>query len=170
MGLRIVAPSTLGTVGRTGGWKDQCFSKGAPWATQRRSISFCSGLSVLWASGGGIRSSASVEKTRLMISLSSGLPGTMGMAPLLAGLRGDSAWSRRNLPFCFEGPWQWKQVSDMMGRMSRLKRTVSAGSPKVEQVQEIAIKTADHRDMRGILIFRRLFNHNLSQIITLRGQ
>src|SRR3954465_11189050 len=52
-----------------------------------------------------------------MASLFSGSPGTMAFF-----LRADSRSSRRNLPLraFLSGPWQVKQASDRIGRMSGL--------------------------------------------------
>src|SRR4051794_40746753 len=70
----------------------------------------------------------SVAKTREMMALLSGSPGTMGVIPerlfLVASSR-ISSLSPAMRDFA-SGPWHRKQVSDMMGRMSRLKRTGGA--------------------------------------------
>src|SRR5688572_32638307 len=62
---------------------------------------------------------------RMMISLSSGFPGTMGMIPFFVVLSASSRRSSRMpaLRALASKPWQWKHVSDMMGRMSRLNDT-----------------------------------------------
>src|SRR5687767_6924421 len=67
--------------------------------------------------------------TRCTIALFSGSPGTMGTAPLAVGFSASSRISSRMpaMRVFLSGPWQRKQVSAMMGRMSRLKRT-SAGA------------------------------------------
>src|SRR5262245_53119070 len=59
---------------------------------------------------------------RRATSLSSGLPGTIGVAPESAGLIASSRKSSRNSPWraFLSGPWQWKHVSDRIGRTSRL--------------------------------------------------
>jgi hypothetical protein len=49
--------------------------------------------------GGGICSSSSVESSRLMISLASGLPGTMASSPDLPPLRADSRKIQPQLTF-----------------------------------------------------------------------
>jgi len=68
------------------------------------------------------------SKTRAMNSLSSGRPGTIGTTPSSVGLRASSREiePQSGLARLASNPWQWKQVSDMMGRMSRLKDTGSA--------------------------------------------
>ena len=56
---------------------------------------------------------------------SRGSPGTIGATPLWLGFEASSRMSSR-IPAMREplsGPWQRKQVSAMMGRISRLKRT-----------------------------------------------
>src|SRR5262249_54064495 len=94
----------------------------APSATQRRSTSFCVAVNSLWAYFGGI-TFAALEKTRTMISLASGLPGTIGVRPEPVGFVASSRMSRRRLALraFLSGPWHRKQVSDMIGRTSRLK-------------------------------------------------
>src|SRR4029077_20231377 len=72
---------------------------------------------------------APVEKTRAMISLLSGSPGTIGVCPDRVGFVASSRMSRRMsaLRALRSGPWQRKQVSDMIGRTSRLKLIRSGG-------------------------------------------
>jgi len=67
--------------------------------------------------------SASSEKIRFTSSLSSGLPGRIASAAI-AGSR----LSRRNSAARVEaaGPWQRKQLSDKIGRISRLKSSFSS--------------------------------------------
>ena len=75
---------------------------------------------------GGITSSGSLLSIRAISSLSSGLPTTT--EPCFAAAPGTS--SRRSaLRWLRSGPWQAKQFSERIGRMSRLKRTFS--SPRV---------------------------------------
>ena len=78
-----------------------------------------------FAAGGGIRSSASSAKIRRTSSLSSGLPGTIGRSPELAGFFAASSSSSRSFalrPFS-SGPWHLKQCRDRIGRTWSLKST-----------------------------------------------
>ena len=63
-----------------GGMNDQSGWYSAPAAIQALSVSFWAAVSCLWIDGGGMTSSLSVAKMRWIISLSSGLPGTMAPA------------------------------------------------------------------------------------------
>ena len=69
--------------------------------------------------------SASSEKIRSTNSLRSGLPGVIALEAT-AGSR----LSRRNSAARVDaaGPWQRKQLSDRMGRMSRLKSSFSSAT------------------------------------------
>ena len=107
----------------TGGTNDQCFPHSTPSRIHCSRTAIASGLSgFLWESSGGMNSSGSSDFTRLISSLSSGLPGTitLAMAP--------SRVSRRNfaLRAAASNPWQAKQLSERMGRTSRLKSTGSS--------------------------------------------
>ena len=95
-----------------------------PRATHWRIVSFCAAVSSLWRIPGGMIR-ASVAKMRWMISLFSGSPGTIGITPGRGGFSASSRMSRRRpaMRELLSGPWQRKQVSDMIGRMSRLKLT-----------------------------------------------
>ena len=78
---------------------------------------FCRSVNFFFVRGGGITLDGSSQKMRLTSLLLSGSPGTM--APFLtAAVR----WSRRNraLRDPASGPWQAKQFSARIGRMSRL--------------------------------------------------
>src|SRR5580658_3218136 len=91
-------------------------------------VSFCASVSTFSAYLGGMRRAGSVAKMRCTMALLSGSPGTIGMAPEGVGFTASSRRSRR-IPAMrarLSGPWQRKQVSDMMGRMSRLNLTGSA--------------------------------------------
>src|SRR5262245_35143424 len=69
---------------------------------------------------------------RVSSSLSSGLPGTMARPPLRNSPKAPARVSRRSLALrcASSGPWQLKQVSDRIGRTSRVKSIrVAAGSP-----------------------------------------
>src|SRR5437870_3746615 len=65
---------------------------------------------------------------RSIILLLAGSPGTIGMSPDLAGLKGSSLRSNRSLALrpWSSGPWHLKQLSERMGRISRLKPIVPA--------------------------------------------
>ena len=104
LATRNAAPSTDGGSAFTGGSNDQCFSYGAPCSTQRRISSFCSAVSVLFALGGGMISSGSLDITRRTISLSSGLPGTIGVSPLSAAFKASSRTSSRSPASRVPGP------------------------------------------------------------------
>ena len=68
---------------------------------------------------------ASLAKTRAMMPLFSASPGTIGATPFRFGFNASSRRSNR-IPAMREllsGPWQRKQVSAIIGRISRLKRT-----------------------------------------------
>src|ERR1700722_4943078 len=70
-----------------------------------------------------------------MIALFSGSPGTIGTVPDLVGFSASSRISSRMpaIRAALSGPWQRKQVSDMMGRMSRLNFT----GPPVAAAQSV---------------------------------
>ena len=123
--LLITFGSSFGTGGCTTASNAQCPAYFAPSATQRRNSSFCAGVISLCADGGGMRSSASFVKRRAMMADFSGLPGTMAGLPDVPALSASSRTSRRSLPLraLSSKPWHLKHVSDMMGRMSRLKST-----------------------------------------------
>ena len=72
--------------------------------------------------GGGMISSLSSVKMRATSVLFSASPGTIAMSPDFAGLIAASRTSSRNPAFWFalSGPWHAKQLSERMGRMSRL--------------------------------------------------
>jgi hypothetical protein len=66
-----------------------------------------------------------VAEIRRIISLCSGLPGTMGIFPLTSGFSASSRMSRRKsmTRALLSGPWQRKQVSDMIGRKGKQRKT-----------------------------------------------
>ena len=101
--------------------------------THRSSRSFCSSESVLREWGGGITVSASVARIRFSSSLAFGSPGTIARRPLSSDMLAPSAVSRRNPASCFPGPWQLRQFSARIGRMSWSKRR-AAGSAAVAAV------------------------------------
>src|SRR4051794_9884567 len=87
-------------------------------------VFFCGPVSSLWMAAGGM-TRAPAAKIRWMIADFSGSPGTIGVAPLRVGLSASSRRSSR-IPAIREllsGPWHRKQVSAIIGRMSRLKLT-----------------------------------------------
>ena len=90
-------------------------------------VSICAGVIVLCSFGGGITSSLSFAVSRFTSSLSPGLPGTIAVSPDSAGFTAVSRVSSRSpaLRFSSSGPWHWKQVSEKIGRMSRLNETLS---------------------------------------------
>src|SRR6266487_4501395 len=80
----------------------------------------------LWIdSGGGIKSSGSWVVIRRNNSLSALLPGTITVLPSLTR-NAPSLVSSRSFPLraFSSGPWHWKQLSDKIGRISRLKSTL----------------------------------------------
>src|SRR6266850_8021835 len=80
----------------------------------------------LWIdSGGGIKSSGSLVAIRRNNSLSALLLGTITVLPSLTR-NAPSLVSSRSFPLraFSSGPWHWKQLSDKIGRISRLKSTL----------------------------------------------
>ena len=114
---------TAGGVGRVGGMNDQCGWYSAPSAIQRLSSSFCSGRSTFLSAGGGMTSSGSSEKMRSSMTLESGSPGAIAPDSTASSRR-----SRRRSPFrlALSAPWQEKQFSTRIGRMSLLKSSPEA--------------------------------------------
>ena len=78
--------------------------------------------------GGGICSSGAVESMRAIISLCSGLLGTMPCAPLFSALRARSRLVSTRPPFESSGPWHSRQCSASSGCTSREKSTGAADS------------------------------------------
>src|SRR5579885_134004 len=72
-----------------------------------------------------------------MIALFSGSPGTIGVTPDFLGLGASSRMSSRRLAMreLLSGPWHRKQVSDMIGRMSRLNRTSGSAAAAAKQAR-----------------------------------
>src|SRR6266487_1006825 len=85
----------------------------------------CLGVSLWFDSGGGIKSSGSLVVNRRNNSLSALLPGTITVLPSLTR-NAPSLVSSRSFPLraFSSGPWHWKQLSDRIGRISRLKSTL----------------------------------------------
>ena len=96
----------------------QCVLYSAPSAIHCLRTCLSASESGSLAAAGGIRSLASSAKIRLTSSLSSGLPGTMGMAPEAAGFTASLRTSRRSLAFraLSSGPWHLKQCRARIGR------------------------------------------------------
>src|SRR5262245_25304476 len=134
-------------------------------------VSFCAWVSSLCADLGGI-TVAPVEKMRATISLRSGSPGTIGTRPERVGLVASSLISRRMSArrAFLSGPWQRKHVSDMMGRMSRLKlvRSDSAAPAAVMAASEPAtvhrnpriMSTLIHPAARADALFSAVYNRS----------
>ena len=97
----------FGNAGRAGGTKAQCFCHFAPCSIHRRISSICRSVSLRPVRTGGMRSLSSAAVTRT----------TNTPSPV----------SNRKLVTRFDlsGPWQLKQLSDRIGRMSRLNSMVS---------------------------------------------
>ena len=93
-------------------------------------VSFCAAVSSLCTYSGGITRAGSLAKIRSMMALCSGLPGTIGIAPELSAFIASLRISRRipAMRLRLSGPWQRKHVSDMIGRMSRLKPTFASSA------------------------------------------
>src|SRR5215471_7365676 len=92
-------------------------------------VSFCVCVSVLCENSGGMMRGPAA-KTRCTMALFSGSPGTIGTVPAAVGLRASSRISSR-MPAIRElrsGPWQRKQVSAMIGRISRLNCTCACAA------------------------------------------
>jgi hypothetical protein len=119
IGVRTKALSSVkaGTAGRVGAMNDQCGWYCAPSWTQRRRSVFCASVTTFLVFGGGITSVGSVEQTRSMSELLAGLPGTIAPNSTASSRRS----SRRSaLRAALSAPWQAKQLSARIGRMSRL--------------------------------------------------
>ncbi len=126
---------TCGTDPRSGLRKDQCGCQGAPCSIQRFTIAICAGFSSLCESGGGMTSSASFVISLLYNRDLSGEPFTT-TSPSSRFAKIPSSRSRRSPAFREpgSGPWQWKQASAKIGRMSRLKATELSAAVKHEFV------------------------------------
>src|SRR5689334_9395604 len=100
---------------------------------------------------------------RCTIADLSGSPGTMGVTPDLVGLTASSRRSRRRpaIRAALSGPWQRKQVSAMIGRISRLKRispqtavgkrknTANRGCGKRRNVPSIVLAVYNENDAQS---------------------
>ena len=125
--LAATAPSMAAVAslaaGFTGATNAQCGSYCAPSAIHRLTSSTCSSVSrPILASGGGITLSGSSEMIRATSSLAATSSGTIAREPLSSSAVACSAVSSRS-PACrlaLSGPWQAKQLSERIGRMSLL--------------------------------------------------
>lgn len=112
-----------GTAGRPGAWNDQCCSgSGSGWSTAGgvapelihvEIAAACSDVSA--RPSGGMRTSASVEVTRRIISLAGASPGTAAGPEAPPRKRAATVSSRRPAS-CLSAPWQEKQRSWRIGR------------------------------------------------------
>ena len=124
IGVRTQADSfTAGRSGRAGGMNDQWGSYSPPAAIHRFRRAFWSAESVFLACGGGITSSGSSEKIRSSMTLESGSPGTID-PDSTASSRTSSRRSAAR--WALSAPWQPRQFSTRIGRMSWLYETASA--------------------------------------------
>src|SRR5262245_43866705 len=121
-----------GWTGRWGAINDQWAWYSAPSATQRFRVSFWAAVSFLCDFLGGISSEGESAKMRSTRGLSSTLPGTK--APALTACSRIS--SRRSaLRAAVSAPWQAKQFSTRMGRISRLYCSFSAEKAGTTEAQ-----------------------------------
>ena len=126
----------------------QCLPHLAPASIHSLSVAFCAAVSFRFDSGGGMSSSASFEKMRAMISLSALLPGTM------TSRLASASTSKRSLALraLASGPWQVKQVSERIGKTSRLK----SGAANTLQATENTAMEIQHRIAGSLRLTRRL--------------
>ena len=125
MSLRGQASSfTLGKLGRCGGVKAQWVCQGAPSSIHWRTSSICFSVKVRSEPTGGIRVAWSLVLILWYSLLSAAFPGTITWYPPRSA-KAPSFVSRRRFTIrCFSsGPWQAKQLSERIGRISRLKST-----------------------------------------------
>ena len=101
--------------------KDQWSVHLAPSRTHLVSVSICFFVRALPSSGGGMTSSRFSVAILRINSLSTSLPATTGVVPDSSWLKTDSFRSILSPAFSLpaSGPWQVKQCSDRMGRISR---------------------------------------------------
>ena len=123
--------STAGTALRRGGRNAQWPCHSAPSSIHWRSSSISrldSGSCPMAA--GGMRLALSEADTRRNNSLLPGSPGTMALRPPLSAVAAPCSSSSRSdvIRLASSGPWQAKQFSDRIGRMSRLNCTVAPAS------------------------------------------
>ena len=114
----------LSMVARGGGAtgkNDQCPSYLPPSPIQRIRSCFCAAVRVLWKPEGGMVP-ACTSCTSLLARMSPGTTARLG-------------WSRRRPPWrlFLSGPWQAKQLSERIGRMSRLNCTASPRPPPASE-------------------------------------
>ena len=147
---------TRGGAGGVIGLKAQCRPHFAPPSIHRLTSSICFTVSLWFDSGGGIRSSGSLVMIRLNNSLSALLPGTITVFPSLTR-NAPSLVSSRNfaLRAFSSGPWHLKQLSEKIGRTSRLK----SASPLVGESRP----TAAGANPGAFATSRRLVRHRSHQ-------
>ena len=120
-----LAQASLGNSGGArllGGSSDQWFPHAAPSWIHRLSKSRCWGVTVFRADGGGMTKSGSWLSIRRRISLCSGEPAATACLPSRASFEDASSSSLRSAcRWAASGPWQWKQCSERIGRISSPK-------------------------------------------------
>ena len=152
----VSAASTAGMAGVTGGMNAQCPLYSAPSAIHCRSVATCfsvrGGFVLVF---GGMWSSSSVVRMRLRSGLSSGLPGTMAGPSDFPPLSAAALLSRRSslLIFAVSGPWQVKQLSERIGRTSRLK-SILASAWRVPPALNARQRAASRREEKEVMIRR----------------
>src|SRR5438552_4879163 len=104
----------------------------------------CLAVSLWFDSGGGIKSSESWVVILRNNSLVALLPGTITVLPSLTR-NAPSLVSSRSFPLraFSSGPWHWKQLSDRIGRISRLKSTLPLRAAR----STLAAAAAELRDV-----------------------
>src|SRR5262249_14226501 len=122
--------------------------------------STCAGDSGSPLPAGGMRSSTSVEPTRLISSLLALFPGTRATFPDLSGPNALAGSWRLRPAFFWSGPWHLKQRPARIGRMSRLKLgqwAESAGCPAGSPARSGAVtRTRMNDKARTHLILTRI--------------
>ena len=120
-----LAHASLGNSGGAsflGGSSDQWFPHAAPSWIHRLSNSRCWGVTVFRADGGGMTKSGSWLSIRRRISLCSGEPAATARLPSRTSFEDSSSSSLRSAwRWAASGPWQWKQCSESIGRISSPK-------------------------------------------------
>jgi hypothetical protein len=132
--------STEGSAGRCGAMKAQCCSYSAPSSIHCFSMAACLAEIFFPVFGGGMTSSSSIVMIRLINSLSEGVPGTTAAESSLDAIA-PARVSSRNLALrsSASGPWHAKQLSERIGRISRLKLSLRPSA--AESVTSISITT-----------------------------
>src|SRR5581483_4089245 len=113
-----------GTSGRFGGIYDQCISHLAPWSIHFLTNSTCAGVNERSEYEGGMRFDLSVALMRWKRRLAAESPETMTGFPERSANMPSLKSNRKLAIRCFSsGPWQAKQLSERIGRISRSKST-----------------------------------------------